>query len=248
MSVKKKRRKVLKQMPNEGSTQIGPVVRQVILGGQDGIVNVLGVVLGVASATISTPIVIIAGIAAALAESISMAAVAYTSSKAAHEYFHKKLEEEEKEINDIPEMEEAEIRLIYHRKGFRGKQLENIVKKITANKKIWLNDMMNEELKLNETDFQNPGKEAIIVGFSSIIGSLIPLIPFFLIPIKQAMIASVVFSAVILFAAGAVKTKFTLGKWWKSGLELMLIGTLAALLGYAIGSILGSLFGTTIIT
>jgi VIT1/CCC1 family predicted Fe2+/Mn2+ transporter len=61
-------------------------VHDLILGGQDGLVNVLGVVLGVAAATLSTRVVLIAGLAATFAESISMGAVAYTSAKAAKEY------------------------------------------------------------------------------------------------------------------------------------------------------------------
>ena len=51
----------------------------IILGGQDGLVNVLGVILGVAAATSDTQIVMVAGLAATVAESISMGAVAYTS-------------------------------------------------------------------------------------------------------------------------------------------------------------------------
>jgi VIT1/CCC1 family predicted Fe2+/Mn2+ transporter len=42
-----------------------------------------------------------------------------------------------------------------------------------------------------------------------------------------------------LFAAGAMKAKITIGTWWKSGLELMLIGMAAAIAGYAIGHVLG---------
>ncbi|QQG40129.1 MAG: VIT1/CCC1 transporter family protein [Candidatus Aenigmatarchaeota archaeon] len=65
----------------------GSNLRDIILGGQDGLVNVLGVILAVASATHDTRVVIIAGLAATFAESISMAAVGYTSSKAAKEYY-----------------------------------------------------------------------------------------------------------------------------------------------------------------
>ncbi len=77
-----------------------PRLHDIILGGQDGLVNVLGVVLGVAAATASTRIVLISGLAATFAESISMGAVAYTSSKAAKEYYLSVRKKEPQEYHD----------------------------------------------------------------------------------------------------------------------------------------------------
>ncbi len=72
------------QSPGPGESWLrGVLLRDIILGWQDGVVNVLGLVLGVATATDSTRLIIISGLAALFAESASMAAVAYTSSKAA---------------------------------------------------------------------------------------------------------------------------------------------------------------------
>src|SRR3989344_4862465 len=64
----------------------GIVVKDLILGGQDGLVDVLGVILGVATATGSVKLVVIAALSSAIAESFSMGAVAYTSQKAFEEY------------------------------------------------------------------------------------------------------------------------------------------------------------------
>ena len=212
------------------------------MGFQDGLVNILGLVLGVASAVQSTKIVLISGLAATFAESISMAAVAYTSTKAAKEYYESELEREKKEIKDIPYMEVQEIRDIYYRKGFREKQLESLVKKITSNRKLWLDTMMAEELRLFPEDYEKPIKSGFIVGFSAIIGSLIPIIPFFLSPVKLGMIYALTLSIIVLFIIGAVKSKVTIGDWKKSGFEMAMVGTLAALAGYLIGSLLGVIY------
>ncbi len=123
---------------NHEPNKVGSEMRDIILGGQDGLVNVLGVVLAIAAATIDTKTIIIAGLAATFAESISMAAVAYTSTKAERDYYNRQLETEKREISDIPDIERKEIRDIYFAKGFRGRQLVNIVKKITSNKKLWM--------------------------------------------------------------------------------------------------------------
>ena len=109
---------------------------EIILGGQDGLVNVLGVILGVAAATASNQIVIVAGLAATFAESISMAAVAYTSKLAEADYYQSELERERWEIDHVPEGEREEIKALYENYGFRGKVLEEITDRITADKKV----------------------------------------------------------------------------------------------------------------
>jgi predicted membrane protein (TIGR00267 family) len=75
-----------KEVAHNGSA----IIRDLILGGQDGLVNVFGVVLAVAAATQSRYIILISGLAATFAESISMAAVAYTSGRAGEEYYRGK--------------------------------------------------------------------------------------------------------------------------------------------------------------
>lgn len=217
-------------------------IRDFILGFQDGLVNTLGLVLGVASAVQETKIVLISGLAATFAESISMAAVAYTSSKAAHEFYSGQLEKEKQEIKEIPQMEVQEIREIYYKKGFRGKQLEAIVKKITSNKKLWLDTMMAEELRLFPEDYESPIKSGFIVGVSAIIGALIPVVPFFFLSVKLGMVYSVILSMITLFVVGAFKSKLTIGSWKKSGIEMAAIGTLAAIAGYLIGLLLGVVY------
>ncbi len=214
-------------------------IRDIILGGQDGLVNVLGIILAVATATNDMRIVIIAGLAATFAESISMAAVAYTSSKAANDFYKRMLEQEKREIEEVPHLERKEIYDIYHKKGFRGTLLNKIVRKITLDKKLWLDTMMAEELRLFPEDYESPKKSAFIVGLSALIGSLIPVLPFFFLPIQHAISVSILISTAALFAAGAITAKLTVGDWKKYGLEMALVGISAAVIGYAIGYALG---------
>jgi predicted membrane protein (TIGR00267 family) len=169
-------------MKNSNSKKVN--FREFILGGQDGIVNVLGLVLGVASATQKTSIVLISGIVATVAESVSMAAVAYTSSEAAKDYY------------------------------------------------------ISIKHKLNKMEFENPLKSAFTVGISTVAGSIIPLIPFFFFNVRNGMIGAVILCALILFIVGALKAKLSIGGWKRSGFELMIIGMIAALAGYAVGLLL----------
>ena len=98
----------------------------VVLGAQDGLVNTLGVVLGVAAASADARVVFAAGMAAGLAESFSMAAVGYTSSVARGDLFRSEREREYRHVEATPGLEREEVRAIYVRKGFHGELLADI--------------------------------------------------------------------------------------------------------------------------
>lgn len=218
------------------------VFKDIILGGQDGIVNILALVLGVAAATSSQKVILVSGLAALFAESISMGAVAYTSSKSAYEYYINMLRKEKQEVKKTPNLEKKEIINIYKKKGLRGNLLSKVVSKITSSKRIWIDTMMAEELKLFPNGYETPWKNAFVVGFASVVGSLIPLLPFFFLSIKQGVYFAFFLSITALFITGTVKAKLTDQNKFKCGTELALIGTLAAVAGYLIGFGLEKLF------
>jgi vacuolar iron transporter family protein len=208
---------------------------EVILGGQDGLVNVLGVILGVAAATQDVRIVIAAGLAATFAESISMGAVAYTSKLAEHDLYHSEREREHRHIHLAPEVEIEEIRDIYRKKGFEGETLEKIVQVITSNPDVWVNVMMSEEFQMTPPEKSNALASALIVGTSALIGSLIPLFPFFFWDVSLSIGLSIVIAALTLFVVGIYKARVTVGKPLRSGLQMAMIGTVSALAGYVVG-------------
>lgn len=213
-------------------------LREIILGGQDGLVNVLGIVLGLAVATSDPNLVLIGGLAATFAESISMGAVAYTSSKAAHDYYHKVLEEERREIEKRPQEGVEEVEAIYKDKGFTDPQLSHIVGTITSDERVWLETMMTEEMRISHIEHGTPVKHALIVTISAFLGSLIPLLPFLFLPVFWAIMGSILLSIATLFGGGGLKARLTVGSWKKEGLEMAAIGTASALAGYVIGTIL----------
>jgi VIT1/CCC1 family predicted Fe2+/Mn2+ transporter len=207
----------------------------IILGGQDGLVNVLGVLLGIAAASQDTRIVLAGGLAATFAESISMAAVAYTSTLADRDFYFSEQARERREIRNSPHWEKEELREIFRQKGFEGDLLEKIIDVMTSSEKTWLQSMMSEELKLSPVEKKAPIRSAWLVGVAAFAGSLIPLSPFFFLPIRESIYVSLVISALTLFAVGAIKAQLTVGNWGKSGLQMAIIGTISALAGYGIG-------------
>jgi predicted membrane protein (TIGR00267 family) len=166
-----------------------------------------------------------------------MAAVAYTSRRADQDYYESERAREYRHLRLVPAVEREEIRAIYSEKGFRGEALEHIVETITADEDVWVGVMMAEEHRLTPTDRRGAAKSALIVGLAAVVGSLIPLVPFMVLPVAPAMLVSIVVAAATLFGVGAYKARRTVGVPARSGLEMAVIGTVSALVGYLVGLI-----------
>ena len=223
-----------------------------ILGSQDGLVNVLGIILGVAiyahlqfaAGNLADPFrVVVAGaLAATFAESISMGAVAYTSTLARRDHYLKERKREEREMRELPDLERQEVREVFENWGFAGQKLEEVTDQIVSNPKAWLEFMMAHELGLAPVEKGQARRSAAIVGFAAIFGSIIPLLPFLAFPgdILMGMAASVIVAAVALFLIGWYKAKSTVGRPTRSGIEMLVIGILAAVAGFVIAYVVGA--------
>jgi len=218
-------------------------LRDVILGGQDGLVNMLGIALGVVAAGGSTHVLIITGLAAAITESISMGAVAYTSFGSDRDFYVAERNREQTEVEAKPDDEREEIREIYAAKGFKGQLLEDVVSTITSNRETWVNTMMNEELHLQPVAQQSLVQSAVVVTIATLIGHFIPIVPFMVVARTPAIVLAIALSAVTLFAVGVYSAKTLVGDWRKSGLQMVLIGLGAAALGFLIGRLFHTVGG-----
>jgi predicted membrane protein (TIGR00267 family) len=229
--------------PDEERGGIARSLRDIILGGQDGLVNVLGLVLGVAAATAQLRIIIAAALAATFSESIAMGGVAYTSALAERDYYLAQLEREKREVEEVPDIERQEVREIFRQKGLHGEVLERVVQEITSDKQIWVDVMMRDELHLQPVSSKGTVRRSFVTFLATLIGSLIPLIPFIFVPlaglsVTTATILAVPLCAVVLFAVGAYKAITLVGDWRLSGLEMLIIGMVSAAAGYGIGRLL----------
>ena len=211
-----------------------------ILGSQDGLVNVLGVILGVAVASrnLANPLTIIlaGGLAATFAESISMGAVAYTSTLARRDHYLSEVEREKREMVELPDQERQEVREILERWDFHGPELDDMLERIVSKPKAWLELMMSHELNLAPVDPTAARKSAVLVGFAAIVGSLIPLIPFLVIGanILLGIMLSLGVSTAALFVIGWWKARTTIGRAGRSGVQMAVIGIASAIAGFGI--------------
>src|SRR5256884_2301015 len=229
--------------PDADKGGIGRSLRDIILGGQDGLVNVLGLVLGVAAATAQLRIILAAALAATFSESIAMGGVMYTSLLAERDYYLAMLAKEQQEVEELPQVETEEVRQIFREKGLHGEVLERVVEEITSDKKVWVDVMMRDELHLAPVGNTGVVRRALVTGFATLVGSLIPLVPFLFVPlfgisVTAATIMAVPLCAIVLFAVRAHKALTLIGDWRISGLPMTLVGMVSAAAGFGIGGLL----------
>jgi len=214
-------------------------VRDIIFGANDGLVSILALVAGVYGAITESHTILIAGIAGAVAGAISMGAGAYLSSKSEKEVIEKE-SERRKGIRKkgTPEEEQAKLVEFYQTKGFKKREAEAIASRVTSEMELRSEHIIGEEVGLTSEESWSPIKASILTGLSFAVASLIPILPFTFMEVTPAAITAVIATIATLFGVGASKAIFTRKSWILSGLEMMVIGTLAAVVTYAIGMLI----------
>lgn len=217
----------------------GTSLRDAMFGLNDGLVAAFAVTSGVAGAFSSTKIVVMAGLAEMLGGAVSMGLAAYASARAHLEFYRSEEQRERDEIRKWPEHERDEIHSIYLDKGFSGPLLDQIVSHITADPTRWRSVMMREELGFGAEVMEAPVRSALTVGGSYLVGAAVPMLPYLLVEPTAGILLSAIATVLALFVVGAAKTVLTGRPWWRSGLESMGIGLVAAVVTYSVGRALG---------
>ncbi|MEQ9407401.1 MAG: VIT1/CCC1 transporter family protein [Fuerstiella sp.] len=220
-------------------------LRDFIYGGIDGAVTTFAVVSGVAGAGLSSGVVIVLGMANLVGDGFSMAASNYLGSRADLQLLQQARLTEEQHIEQYPEGEREEIRQIMAAKGFDGDVLEEAVSRITADQKLWVDTMLQEELGMS-LDRPNPVRAALVTLAAFIAVGFLPLVAFVvdhLLPTDDSnpFLVSTILTAIAFFCVGAVKSRFVLQRWYWSGLETLSIGGIAAGLAYLVGRLLSGI-------
>lgn len=208
-------------------------LRDWIYGGIDGAVTTFAVVSGVSGAELSVTVLLVLGFANLVADGFSMAASNFSGTRAEREELEQLKDVELRHIADDPQGEREEIRQIYGNKGFKGDDLETIVEVITSDRHQWVQTMLTEEYGL-PLEVRSPTLAAASTFSAFLICGLIPILPF-LFEADGAFVWSGVYTGLVFFTIGTLKSKWSLMRWWKSGLETLAIGVVAAALAYGVG-------------
>ena len=218
-------------------------VREAIFGAQDGVTSILAVVITVATATNQKYAVLIAGIAAALAEILSMAAGEYMSSKSQREIFLAQIEKERREVDERPGESEAEVAYMLEQEGLSDDAARRVAAELAREPKVLLKTMVEKELGLAVEEGHSAVQGALILAATFAAAALVPLSPFFLFEPGVALPIAVAFSAVVMFALGVAKSRLTGRNPVRSGLEIVALVLAASVGGWIFGSLLPRALG-----
>jgi vacuolar iron transporter family protein len=211
------------------------IIRESVFGIEDGIVSTFGAILGIATATHDVYIVMLTGFVIISVESISMGVGSFISSRSERDIEERKIREEKSEIKNYPKLEEKEMVELFVHDGWPKKIAKQMAQVASKNKKLLLKEMAYRELKVFPDKLDSPGKNAFAMWISYIVGGIIPLSSYLLFSIDKAIIYSIPVTLLALFGIGAYTTKFSKRSWVKAGLEMMILASLAAIVGYGVG-------------
>jgi VIT1/CCC1 family predicted Fe2+/Mn2+ transporter len=219
-------------------------IREVVFGAQDGIVSSVAVAVTVMTATQgNTSLAIVAGLASAMAGTVSMAAGTYLGSRAANEMEQAELEMEWRELIRHPEEERAEFVSTYRHDGYSLEEAETMADRLMADRQRALQVMAERELGISPDATVEPRKDAAVMAAAYVVGGIIPVLPYLMLGGTAAIVASVSVSLVALAAVGIVKARTAHRSVVPSVLEVTGIGAAAGVLGYFLGEVLPGLFG-----
>ena len=220
-------------------------IGDMVYGGLDGIVTTFAIVSGVSGANLGSGVILILGLANLLADGLSMAAGAFLSLKSEREYYDRERERETWEIEHFPEGEFVEMIEIYRAKGYSREDAEALMEIQSKDHDLWVDAMMVHELGLLPDDRQ-PIRSALATFVSFLLAGAVPLLVYLLglvVPIDPAVSfpVALVLSGLALFGLGAAKVLITERNWFRSGLEMLLVGGVAAGIAYLVGYLLRGL-------
>ncbi len=218
-------------------------IREFVLGAQDGLLVPLGVVTGMAAAHPARSLIIVAGLAEAVAGAISMGGGSYLASEAEEQLYASEIAAEGREIDEFPERETAELALVLEREGLSPQRAETVARGLASNPNVFLRTKVEKELGLSVDAGGNALGDAVVVGATYLGAAIVPLWPYFFFTLDLALVISLACTLVALFAVGAAKGRITRGSLLRSGLKVLIIGSISAGVGFGIGHLVTGLAG-----
>lgn len=220
------------------SEKLGRYIREIVYGGNDGIVTTFAVVAGTVGANLPHSIIIVLGLANLFADGLSMATGAYLSEKSDIAQKNRTREEELVRIKKARVSQEKVVRVHLEGQGFHGADLKKAVATVTADEKVWLDTVMLAKHGHTSEDDSNPLADGLMTFCSFVFFGAIPLLPYFFgVPDASRFIVAIAGTFISLALLGGARSYVTHEKPWRGPLEIVFVGALGAIVAYLIGYI-----------
>jgi predicted membrane protein (TIGR00267 family) len=166
-----------------------------------------------------------------------MGSSGYLAAKSEAEVHAHEIAMERREIEVMPDLERAELAARYQARGFDRATAEKMAERAMASPATALKEEVRDELAIGEPDL-TPLRDGVITGLSTLVGALIPIVPFLLLPIGPAVVLSFVLSMLSHFAVGAARSFFTGRGILRSGFDMFLVGLGVGGAGHLLGKLI----------
>ncbi len=215
----------------------GGYLRSIVYGFNDGLTANFGLVAGVVGAAVEPHLIMLTGLAGAMADALSMGASGYLAAKSEAEVQAHQIELERCEMRLMPDLEEDELALMYETKGLTRERAREMARTVMQDPAQALETQVREELNIQPAELAPLG-DGVITGTSTAVGAVIPIVPFLILEAHVAVWVSLSASMLAHFAIGAARSLFTGRGIWASGRDMFLVGFGVAAVGYVIGDLL----------
>jgi VIT1/CCC1 family predicted Fe2+/Mn2+ transporter len=216
-------------------------LRAGVLGANDGIVSVAGIVVGVAGATSAPGPIFTAGLAGLVAGAVSMALGEYVSVSSQRDSQDALLAQETRELAEFPDQELAELAAIYQAKGLSEATASTVAAELTAHDASAAH--LEAELHLDPDDLANPLQAASASAASFILGALLPLVAILLPPPRWRVLVTFVAVLVTLGIAGAISARIGGSATRRAVLRVVIGGAIGLAFTYGVGNLFGTAIG-----
>ena len=216
-------------------------LRAAVLGANDGIVSVAGIVIGVAGATSARGPIFTAGLAGLVAGAVSMALGEYVSVSSQRDSQRAMMAQEKRELAASPEAELAELTALYEAKGLSAATARTVATELTSHGAFAAH--LDAELHIDPADIPSPVQAAAASALSFTVGAVLPLLAILLPPATARV--PVTFAAVLiaLGLAGALSARLGGSDIRRAVLRLVIGGALGLAFTYGIGHLFGTAIG-----
>lgn len=221
--------------------------KEVIYGGIDGIITTFAVVAGFSGAALSNEtttqlsflVVLLFGLANLFADGVSMGLGNFLSVKSQKDLYRSAREKEAAEIKEHPLREQEETIALLIQKGYSQEDARALCVLYQKNPSFWVDFMMNNELKIPDIRKDNPALTGLVTFVAFLFFGIIPLLPFIVAgeaSPSTVFLYSVFGTAFALVLLGLLKWKIVGTSIQKSLFEVLVVGGVAALVAFFVGS------------
>lgn len=225
--------------PSPHESRATGVLRPVVFGGNDGLVSNLALVMGVAGATSTGSVIILAGVAGLLAGAFSMAVGEYISVQSQRELLDHQLAFQREQLRDVPDQERAILAGLYRDRGFTEQEASHFVDRVFADPEHAARLLIFEEVGLDARSIGAPVAAAVSSFLAFTLGAVIPLVPYLVLAEGLAFGVSLLVSLAALFLLGLGISRLTGRSPLRTGVRQLLLGGVAALVTFGVGSLIG---------